>query len=254
MSLGDKKMAWTLEASRGKGSKKAATKSSSRLLAPSTTHSMTQPPLAPGHSNPTPTHNTTHTGQQEAHQPQEKGKCKGRRMAAAAAQEMLSFGSMWRKAELRQWVEANPGRVNDRDHSGETPLLAAVIYEKSLPLVVWLLDKKGADVNGTNEDGASALHYAVSLDVLTALLNRGADPTIANSHGVRPLMWGAQHGTVDVVARLLQDPRVRGCIDVQDGDGATALHHACYNCSYLDIATPSSAPCFTPAPIRPLPL
>lgn len=120
----------------------------------------------------------------------------------------------------------------------------------------WLLDKKGADVNGTNEDGASALHYAVfSLDILTALLDRGADPTISSSHGVRPLKWGAQHGTVDVVARLLQDPRVRATIDAQDGDGATALHQACYNCSYLDIAAPIvRPPSSEPAPIRPLPL
>ena len=185
----------------------------------------------------TETRNTyTYTSQQQAHLPQEKGKSKGRRMVAAAAQEMLSFGGM--EAGLRQWVKANPGRVNDRDRRGDTPLLAAVIYAKSLPLVVWLLDEKGADVNGTNEDGASAVHYAVSLDILTALLDRGADPIVADNRGVRPLMRGAQHGTVDVVAHLLQDPCVRATIDAQAKDGATALHWACYNCNYLNIAAP----------------
>jgi ankyrin repeat protein len=57
------------------------------------------------------------------------------------------------EAALRQWVEANPGRVNEmlKDRSwadaGRTVLFAAVFYLKSLPLTVWYLNEKGADVN-----------------------------------------------------------------------------------------------------------
>jgi hypothetical protein len=46
-------------------------------------------------------------------------------MAVAAQEEVLNFEDM-NEAELRQWVEANPGRVNDRDSDGRTPLYAAV--------------------------------------------------------------------------------------------------------------------------------
>ena len=89
---------------------------------------------------------------------------------AAAAAEALNFWCM-SKAQLWQWVEANPGRVNDRDMDGYTPLTAAVAYKKGMSLIMWLLDEKGVDVNATTLYGSSALHYANSLDILTALLD-----------------------------------------------------------------------------------
>lgn len=63
-------------------------------------------------------------------------------MAAAAAVAELYFYQI-NEARLRQWVEANPGRINDRDRVGETPLIAAAFEEEGLPLIVWLLDEKG---------------------------------------------------------------------------------------------------------------
>jgi hypothetical protein len=150
-------------------------------------------------------------------------------MAAAAQEEMLFFHFGLNEAELRQWVEANPGRVNDRDKGGYTPLIVAVCYIKSLPLTVWLLDEKGADVNATSLCGYTPLHMAPSLDILAALLNRGADPTLLTDNGSTSLMGQAVHGNVDNVARLLQDPRVRATVNVQNSSGNTALHVACDN-------------------------
>jgi hypothetical protein len=66
---------------------------------------------------------------------------------------------------------ANPGRVNDGDRAGDTPLVAAA-WKHIHSLVVWLLDEKGADVNVIGSDGG--LHVAASLDILIALLDRGA--------------------------------------------------------------------------------
>jgi len=66
-----------------------------------------------------------------------------------------------------------------------------------------------------------------SLDILTALLDRGADPTLPADGGSSPLMWQALRGNVENVARLLQDPRVRATVNVQDSGGETALHWAC---------------------------
>ena len=43
------------------------------------------------------------------------------------------------EAELRQWVEANPGRVNGRDKGGYTPLFTAVFKFDSAPLILWLV-------------------------------------------------------------------------------------------------------------------
>jgi len=82
------------------------------------------------------------------------------------------------EAQLRQWVDANPGHANDWDGRGYTPLYAAVYHKKSLPLVLWLLDEKGMDVNTRVSGGRTSLHAACSLDVLNALLDHGADPTL----------------------------------------------------------------------------
>lgn len=81
--------------------------------------------------------------------------------------------------ELRQYVEANPGRVNDEDSQGQTPLVAAVLAFDSAPLVQWLLSEKGADVNATDHYGFTPIHLARSLAVVNALLDGGANPTPA---------------------------------------------------------------------------
>jgi len=73
-----------------------------------------------------------------------------------------------------------------------------------------LLDEKGADVNATTALGTSALHYAKTLDILNALLDHGGDPTRIDFLGWSALMHQMRNGTV--VARLLQDPRVRATI------------------------------------------
>ena len=81
----------------------------------------------------------------------------------------LSFYGM-SEAELRRWVEANSGRINDRDRFDYTPPMTAAMRTGGLSLIVWLLDEKGADVNATTaHDGKTALYHAHSLDILITL-------------------------------------------------------------------------------------
>ena len=143
---------------------------------------------------------------------------------------MLEFTYM-SEAELRQCVEASPERVNDYDVNGLTPLYVAACVLQTLPLTVWLLDEKGADVNGTTVHGVTPLHHSPSLDILSALLDRGANPTVRDWFGQTPLMTQARSGTGKNVARLLEDPRVRATLNVHDTYvGESALHLAC--CKY----------------------
>jgi len=90
-----------------------------------------------------------------------------------------------------------------------------------------LLDEKGVDVNATTADEGDALHHADSLDILIALLDRGGDPILSDLDCQLPLILQAQCGSAEIVARLLEDPRVRATINMQDMWGNTALHHAC---------------------------
>ena len=144
----------------------------------------------------------------------------------AAVEEGLDFYDM-SKLELRQLVEANPGRVNNLDVCG-LDAIGRGCFRNERAGAGRLLDEKGADVNATTALGTSALHYAKTLDILNALLDHGGDPTRIDFLGWSVLMHQMRNGTV--VARLLQDPRVRATINMQDEEGNTALYHAC--CKY----------------------
>lgn len=65
--------------------------------------------------------------------------------------------------QLRRWVQANPGRVNNKDNNGSPALFVAACSLKSVPLVAWLLDEKGADANIGVEAGITVLHLADSV-------------------------------------------------------------------------------------------
>lgn len=66
--------------------------------------------------------------------------------------------------------------------------------------------KEGADVNGLQADGASALHWAsYNGDVKLAerLLKAGANPGAANRNGSTPLWLAAERGDAEMLATLL---------------------------------------------------
>lgn len=146
-------------------------------------------------------------------------------MAAATSGHEVWSGTT--EAQLRAWVEANPQRVNDCRYEGNTPLYLAAARFRSLPLTLWLLDEKGADVNCRNMFEATPLHGARSPDIITALFDRGVDPILVDEYGRSPLMTHAHYAPVECLARLLEDERVRADINSQDLNGNTALHFAC---------------------------
>eukprot|EP00624_Nannochloropsis_granulata_P001445 evm.model.NODE_17242_length_7764_cov_16.608450.2 len=142
------------------------------------------------------------------------------------AHDTVSFQDM-SETQLRQWVEAHPGQVNDKDGGKHTPLCVAVSVLSNLPLILWLIDEKGADVNVRTRTGYTPLQLARSLDILAALLERGANPVLQNLLGQSALIHQAASGHVDNVARLLQDSRVQATVNLKTPFGWTALHHAC---------------------------
>ena len=147
----------------------------------------------------------------------------------AAHDPDLHFDSMT-LLEIWQWVEANPGRVNDRDNDGETPLLCAVPRQGGGPQVLWLITEKGADVNFPDGEGRTSLFFAFEADVFNILLDCGADPTRRDKKGRTPLIQFVDGDWCDFhegIARLLQDPRVQATVNVQNRDEDTALHFAC---------------------------
>src|SRR5690554_2047923 len=80
-----------------------------------------------------------------------------------------------------------------------------------------------ADVNEAEADGTTALHWAVHHDdakLVEALLQAGADPTVANDYGATPMSEAAVVGNVEVIEQLLD---AGADADSPNAEGQTAL-------------------------------
>jgi len=106
----------------------------------------------------------------------------------------------------------------------DSPLYVAAMAD-NIQLVSELLDK-GANPNIPNNDGMTPLYIAAMeghTQTVVELLNKKADPNISNNNGRIPLLESAWGGHTQIASELLKhgaDP------DVQDSDGKTPLFAA----------------------------
>jgi ankyrin repeat protein len=117
--------------------------------------------------------------------------------AAAALMEAIRLGD-------RETITAQAAgdAVKQRGPNGATPLMYAALYGDA-SLVRTLLDR-GADPNVADDGGATALMWAVpDLDKSKLLIDRGADVSARSSDGRTPLMIAAGVPSAEPVARLL---------------------------------------------------
>jgi hypothetical protein len=139
---------------------------------------------------------------------------------------------------VKEWIRQQPGLLDAIDTChynynglGMTPLMYACL-QRHFELVQWLLDK-GAAIDKRNRSGCTALQSAIfgigAWDRgVRLLLERGADPAIANHRGVTPLMYASWTGRLKIVHLLLSHPRATATINHRERHGQTALWEACY--------------------------
>uniref|UniRef100_A0A8C5BSX5 Uncharacterized protein n=1 Tax=Gadus morhua TaxID=8049 RepID=A0A8C5BSX5_GADMO len=110
----------------------------------------------------------------------------------------------------------------EQNKAGYTPVMLATLAAVSSPEDMRVVEELFArgDVNAkASQAGQTALMLAVShgrLDMVRALLERGADLSLQDEEGSTALMCASEHGHANIVRLLLAQP---AC----DTDGSTAL-------------------------------
>ena len=120
---------------------------------------------------------------------------------------------------VKRHLAAGTG-VNDKDISGQTPLMLAA--EGGSIIVSQLLISKGADVNAKDDHGRPALHYA-DLKNSELLIANGADVDAKDDYG-RTALHLVAYKRHNEIAKLLVDNGAD--VNAKDNKGLTPLDHA----------------------------
>ncbi|KAK4222102.1 ankyrin repeat-containing domain protein [Podospora fimiseda] len=150
-----------------------------------------------------------------------------------------SYGASKKKRlEFIQYLLDNQWKADAPDRSSDIPLHAAIENIWNGDDVVELLLSRGADPDGCDKQGRSALHIAVSNErasMVALLLLRGANPDLVDDDGFAPLHNATQQGNEHVVRVLLgldedtvRTPVTRATanIDLKGPRGWKAIHYA----------------------------
>ncbi|XP_016096353.1 histone-lysine N-methyltransferase EHMT2-like [Sinocyclocheilus grahami] len=118
-------------------------------------------------------------------------------------------------------------KVDAQDKTLRTPLLEAIV-NNHVEVVKYLI-QSGACVYHAEEDGSTGLHHAAklgNLEVLMLLLSTGqVDLNTQDSGGWTPIIWAAEHRHIDVIRALLN----RGAdVTVRDKEMNVCLHWASF--------------------------
>jgi ankyrin repeat protein len=113
--------------------------------------------------------------------------------------------------------------------------LATLIQNGERAAALEAIHAPGTDVNATQGDGTTALHWAVykvDRELVAELLDHGAKADVTNKYGSSPLAEAAKLGDADLVRRLLD---AGANVEAPNGDGQTALMLAAH-IGALDVA------------------
>ena len=98
--------------------------------------------------------------------------------------------------------------------------------EKELVHCIPFLIQQGADVNVSNDNGATPLHLATMeghKEVVALLIEKGADVTVSNENGTTPLHFAAWDSEREIAAILIENG---ADINVRNKRGNTPFHWA----------------------------
>ncbi len=124
-------------------------------------------------------------------------------------------------------LERHGANVFAKDYSDKTILMRACEVG-SVDIVSKMLTYAGVDVNALDNEGYTALIYASlygKTEVVSLLLDHGADPLVADNDDETPLANACMFGQEEVVACFLSRSQDVG-LECVNGQWMTCLHHA----------------------------
>jgi len=138
--------------------------------------------------------------------------------------------------EIVRVLLTNGADVNAARNDDTTPLLRAA--ERGHFEVVQFLITKGANINAARNDGTTPLHMATKsgwdskIKVIKELLNCGADVSIADKNGAKPLAYAKDYATAKI---FLNHHNFSVNAELVENTGFTCLHIAasCSEIKYL---------------------
>ena len=113
--------------------------------------------------------------------------------------------------------------VNSKDEFDRTGLVLAVLHKRN-SVVRLLLEQPTVDLNCTNQNGTTALHYAVDDDNVEGVRMLLADPRLntvnhKDKWGRTPGMAAMKWKSVNALRELVNHPSVD--LDTRDGSGSS---------------------------------
>lgn len=126
-------------------------------------------------------------------------------------------------AEVKDMMKQNPDIINQTNESGFSPLILAC-YRGNVEVAKFLIDNV-KDVNYKSQEGTalSGLSVKYDKDLVTYLLNKKADPNIADATGSTPLFWAVKFGNKELIELLL---RYKADKTLKDAQGMTPFEYA----------------------------
>ena len=106
----------------------------------------------------------------------------------------LSLAAIFVAASLGVSAQTRPAPLADAAQRHDKQALETLLAKKT-------------DVNATQPDGATALHwaaYAEDVEMTARLIRAGANVNVRNNYGVSPLALAAKHGNVRIIEQLMK--------------------------------------------------
>ena len=126
-------------------------------------------------------------------------------------------------AEVQELMKQNPDVINQVNENGFSPLILAC-YRGNIEVAKFLIDNV-KDINYKSQQGTalSGLSVKYNKDLVVYLLNKKANPNIADETGATPLFWAVKFGNKELAELLLKNKADKS---IKDSQGMTPFGYA----------------------------